>query len=595
MAQDMKLVMHMVRATAYRLITGRLMFGDEAANDSLKKQLRVAIGRVARMHKPSRRDMILVTNGLFQGLAGFKCSTVYYPFEWMEDIEKEWRRVFNKKAKRDSSSPACLLYEGGGSATGGRRHLWAIGCASFYVSFTRALADAADTSQRAAARSSLALSLSRWGAQGDPRLFSWRHLTSTLEKQLRGRQRYLGEAFMLISSLLQGDKPLGENWRWVTSPATCDPLHELRPHFRELESMTLFESEQCGGLGIAPAPKLLDARIRVAGQMFTWGTTHEGSRLMSFDEAQRLYPWMATGARAEWDMTVAGLEERLGDGATVVPERETNRAWNQRGLCIHGRDVGLSGHAVSKTTTDAASERELHGAIRKALSEIKEGKEPEPVDWESLLRNTFQGVRTPVAEEWCVGGGDPQADARGGRVFCDIDSEEEPRGGEASWLRRSDVDDQGFLSGWMERAGDMRSGFSFDNEGYLCLRRGGRLELQQLTSLDPAVQIVARARLALGSVEVVAGDGIKRQHTHVQLSMQRCLWEKLTTWSARIQATRIYTLDGGWRMVKTDKGGSKIATRAAIDHEGRVLGGRICEERSYTWYLIACPTLSQRT
>ena len=144
------------------------MGGDGAARDSLKKQLRVAIGRVARMHKPSQGDMVLVTNGLFQGLAGFKCSTVYYPFEWMEDIEKEWRRMFNKKARRDATTPSCLLYEGGGGAVGGRRHLWAIGCASFYVAFTRALADVADTSQRAAARSALALSLSRWGVQGDP-------------------------------------------------------------------------------------------------------------------------------------------------------------------------------------------------------------------------------------------------------------------------------------------------------------------------------------------------------------------------------------------------------------------------------------------
>lgn len=73
--------------------------------------------------------------------------------------------MFNKKARRDSSTPACMLYEGGGSETGGRRHLWAIGCASFYVAFTRALADTADTSQRAAARSALALSLSRWGCR----------------------------------------------------------------------------------------------------------------------------------------------------------------------------------------------------------------------------------------------------------------------------------------------------------------------------------------------------------------------------------------------------------------------------------------------
>ena len=553
------------------------MGGDGAAAESLKKQLRVAIGRVARMHKPSRRDMILVSNGLFQGLAGFKCSTVYYPFEWMEEIEKEWRRMFNRKACRDATTPACLLYEGGGGATGGRRHLWAIGCASFYVSFTRALADVADTSQRAAARSALALSLSRWGAQGDPRLFSWGHLTSTLERHLRGRQRYLGEAFMLISSLLQGDKPPGENWRWVHRPERWDPLHECRPHFRTLESMALFEPEQRGGLGIEPAPKLLDARIRVAGQMYAWGVTHEGPRLMSFEEARRLYPWLAAGARAEWDRTVAGVEERLDEGA--VPEREANRAWDQRGLCAAGNgDFELSGHARCTTRTDAASERELHDAIQQALGEAKSGAETTPVDWESLLRNTFQGIKRPSAEEWCVGGGDIQADARGGRIFCDIDCAEEPRGGEASWLCRPDVDDQGFLEGWMGRAGAMRAQFRFDEEGYLCLRDGPRLEPQQLAQLDPAVQIVARARMALKDVEVLPGDGIKRQEAHVQLSAQRNLWEKLTTWSARIKATRIYTLDGGWREVKTDGGRMKIATRAAIDHEGHVLGGRICEE-----------------
>ena len=552
------------------------MGGDGAASESLKKQLRVAIGRVARMHKPSRRDMILVTNGLFQGLAGFKCSTVYYPFEWMEEVEKEWRRMFNKKARRDASTPACLLYEGGGGAAGGRRHLWAIGCASFYVSFTRALADASDTSQRAAARSALALSLSRWGVQGDPRLFSWRHLTSALERHLRGRQRYLGEAFMFISSLLQGDKPSSVNWRWVYQPETWDPLHEGRPHFRTLESMALFEPEQHGGLGIEPAPRLLDARIRVVGQMYTWGALHENARVMSFDEARRLYPWLTASARAEWDRTSADIEERL-DGV-VVPEREASRAWDQRGLRVSGGELGVHSCAGRTTRTDAVSEGKLHDAIRRALGELKCGAEPTSVDWESLLRDTFLGIRRPIADEWCVGGGDAQADARGGRVFCDIDCEEEPRGGEASWLCRPDVDDQGFLVGWMERAGDMRAQFRFDSEGYLCSRCGTRLELQQLMQLGPAVQIVARARLALGDVEVLPGDGIKRQATHVQLSAQRCLWEKLTTWSARIDATRIYTLDGGWRDVKTDNGVTKIATRAAIDHEGHVLGGRICEE-----------------
>jgi ribonuclease HI len=553
------------------------MGGDGAAADSLKKQLRAAIGRVARMHKPSRRDMILVTNGLFQGLAGFKCSTVYYTFEWMEDVEKEWRRVFNRKARRDSSTPACLLYEGGGGTVGeGRRHLWAIGCSSFYVAFTRALADREDTSQRAAARSALALGLSRWGVQGDPRTYSWWHLNEALERHLKGRHKYLGESFMFISSLIRDDDAPQENWRWTAEPETWDPLSEARPHFRRLESIALFDTEKMGGLGIEPAAWLLDARIRVAGQMATWGAGEDGPRWLSFEEARRLYPWLHAKAAADWDRTVAALEERLAE--VVAPEREAIRAWGQRGLVLDSEGLRLGQRAVKGTSTEEAGEAALHEAIRSTQRAMREGREPERVEWESLLRSTFKGIQEPNKGEWCVGGGDAHADAMGGRIFLDIDCEEEPRGGEASWLRRSDVDEQGFLTGWEERASVMRFHYVFDEMGFLCLRQGGRLEPHQLGLLDPAVQITARARLALGDVEVVAGDGTKRQETHVQLSTQRELWGKLTTWSARICATRIYTLDGGWREVKTENGGKvRIATRAAIDHEGRVLGGRIFE------------------
>jgi hypothetical protein len=173
---------------------------------------------------------------------------------------------------------------------------------------------------------------------------------------------------MFISSLLQGDKPPGENWRWVNSPETWDPLHECRPHFRTLESIALFEPEQRGGLGIEPAPKLLDARIRVAGQLYTWGMMHEGSRLMSFEEARRLYPWLAAGARAEWDRTVASVEERLGEGA--IPEREAYRAWDQRGLAVAGSgSVELSDIASGTTRTDATRSRMLphEGLMRESF------------------------------------------------------------------------------------------------------------------------------------------------------------------------------------------------------------------------------------
>ena len=554
------------------------MGGDGAAADSLKKQLRAAIGRVARMHKPSRRDMILVTNGLFQGLAGFKCSTVYYSFEWMEDVEKEWRRVFNRKARRDSSTPACLLYEDGGGAEGeGRRHLWAIGCSSLYVAFTRALADREDTSQRAAARSALALGLSRWGVQGDPRTHSWRHLSESLEKHLKGRHKYLGEAFMFISSLVRDDDSPEENWRWAVEPKTWDPLHETRPHFRRLESIALFDTEKMGGLGIEPAVWLLDARIRVAGQMATWGDGEDGPRWLSFEEARRLYPWLHAKAATEWNKTVAALEERLEE--VVAPEREAVRGWGQRGLVLDSDGLRLSQRTVKCTSTNEAGEAALHAAILATQRDVREGRPPGQVEWESLLRSTFRGIQEPKMGEWCVGGGDAHADAKGGRIFLDIGCEEEPRGGEASWLRRSDIDEHGFLAGWEERASKMRFNYVFDEMGFLGLRQGGRLESHQLGQLDPAVQITARARLALGDVEVIPGDGTKRQETHVQLSTQRELWGRLTTWSARICATRIYTLDGGWREVKTEDGGRvRIATRAAIDHEGHVLGGRIFEK-----------------
>ena len=384
---------------------------------------------------------------------------------------------------------------------------------------------------------------------------------------------------MLISSLIQDDDARGEreNWRWEVDPAQNDPLHADRPHFRMLESVALFDTDTKGGLGIEPAPLLLDARIRAAGQMATWGAGDEGPRWLTFEEARRLYPWLPAKARAEWERTVMELEVRLEE--VVVPEREAVSAWNQRGLVDRGDGhVGLRPNFAKGTHTDVDAEKALHGAIRDTLGAMRTGCAPEHVDWEALLRGTFRGIREPAAEEWCIGGGDARADAEGGRVFLDIDCEEEPRGGEAAWLQREDIDEQGFISGWMERGGAIRSAHTFDGEGYLCNRQGERLELSHLGPLDPAVQLVARARLALGGVEVLPGDGEKRQETHVQLASQRALWERLTTWSARIRATRIYTLDGGWRDVQVGNGAKvKIATRVAADHEGNVLGGRICE------------------
>ena len=178
-------------------------------------------------------------------------------------------------------------------------------------------------------------------------------------------------------------------------PEVWDPLHAGQPHFRKLESIALFDTEKLGGLGIEPAPMLLDARIRAAGQMATWGDEHDGPQWITFDEARRLYPWLSAKARVEWERTVAVLEERLDD--VVAPEREAIRGWNQRGLLDRGDGyVGLSSTSTKGTSTDAVSEQVLHGAIRSALEAIKCGLKPAVVEWEALLRCTFRGLKEPV-------------------------------------------------------------------------------------------------------------------------------------------------------------------------------------------------------
>ena len=558
--------------------------GQELAEEeALKKQLRAAIARIKKMYKPRAQDIILVSNGLFQGLAGFKCSTAYYSFEFMESIEKEWRRVFNKKTKRDESTPVCLLYEGGGgteSEGNKRRHLWTISCTALYVSFTRAMADMADTSQRAAARSSLALSMSRWGCQGDPQTYQWEHMLAAMEQTLKGKgTRYLGDAFMLIAGLLKAYKPEGSsdcNWNCTVPLPRDDPLHDRRIYFRETESLALFEPENNHGLGLEVAPTLLEARIRAAGHMACSGV--DGPRWMTFKEAQACYRQLPNKAEAEWTRTVAALD---GGGLSgVFPEREVREIWGQRNLRAMNGDVQLSETRGRKTRLCAEALDELHTAIRESVDRRKRGLPAvSEVDWEGAIRRAFPDTDEPVAEEWALGGADVVADALGGRLFFESDECTRFLGGEASWMTSEQVDQHGFLIDWQARAEETRRGFSFDAQGYLCHSSCGRIIEDDLGKLEPAVQMVARARLALGDVPVFEGDGNKRRETHVQLRAQYRMWSKITAWAARIRATKVFTLDGSRRMVPTGEGGwMPICTRAAVDHEGNISGGRFAYE-----------------
>eukprot|EP00966_Prymnesium_polylepis_P048685 1127124-Prymnesium_polylepis.1 len=74
------------------------------------------------------------------------------------------------------------------------------------------MADAADTNQRAAARSAGVLAMERWGCRQAPDTWGWGHLVEELEGFLRRSPvKYLGDAWMLAKALLEGveDEPVG--------------------------------------------------------------------------------------------------------------------------------------------------------------------------------------------------------------------------------------------------------------------------------------------------------------------------------------------------------------------------------------------------
>ena len=113
--------------------------------------------------------------------------------------------IFARKFFRGQPCVRMTTYTDHEHAAGGtplRTHGWAFGLAALFVAGNKALADVHDTPQRAAFRSGLALSLSKWGCVGDPNWWDWSHLTEALEKSLRlSNCRYVGDAFMLACAI----------------------------------------------------------------------------------------------------------------------------------------------------------------------------------------------------------------------------------------------------------------------------------------------------------------------------------------------------------------------------------------------------------
>ena len=64
---------------------------------------------VAPRDRPA--GFILASGYLLDGLAEYYLQTMYVPFEELEVIEREWRRLYNLKFKRSMHAPRAQLYE----------------------------------------------------------------------------------------------------------------------------------------------------------------------------------------------------------------------------------------------------------------------------------------------------------------------------------------------------------------------------------------------------------------------------------------------------------------------------------------------------
>ena len=115
-----------------------------------------------------------------------------------------YRRKFGESLEEAGSKPRVYYYRPVKAGGLRRLHLWGVGLAALTSNVNNAVADVDDTTQRAAARSMVALAMERWGCRSDPQHWHWEHLAADIETSLaRSKCRQLGDAWMLATALLE--------------------------------------------------------------------------------------------------------------------------------------------------------------------------------------------------------------------------------------------------------------------------------------------------------------------------------------------------------------------------------------------------------
>ena len=175
--------------------------------------------------------------------------------------------------------------------------------------------------------------------------------------------------------------------------------------------------------------------------------------------------------------------------------------------------------------------------------------------WASRLRAAFGVERAAPAVIRRVGDtGGEEVRAGPRMVFVRKDSTD-VFGGEGWWRDgRQALDGDGWLRGHEDRTREVLHGLYMDEEGYVCGREEGRLDIETSEKRgSAALNLTVRARFALGDrvKEIEWGEAVKSDVLKVNgtVTMESLCLRGSVAWKSKIGATSAASLDGSRRTV----------------------------------------------
>jgi ribonuclease HI len=294
-------------------------------------------------------------------------------------------------------------------------------------------------------------------------------------------------------------------------------------------------------------------------------------------------------AKAAWEAVVERMQKA--DIAPVPAERprSAQTVWKAADLRPSPFEATAAAAPAVDPAAAAALAADLHAARAKGAWSIDATSESETrvTEWRTALDACITSG-LPNAREWDHGVPNVATFSEGARVVYELGGETASDGGQAGWGFASgfELDEDGCIAGWEERARAMACLYDVDGDGYIVhSASGSRVSMPEVPGLPVMLQLLVRGRWALGDVEVrdCAPDKTgKSEKTHVNVqAAARALAEAIRL-QCQYDPTHAAATDGT-KATKTgaDGGTYVVIARAAVLNDGTTLGGTITEDDAF--------------